>query len=147
MSQLSAAAFAGRMRWAFGGLAGIMAGLFACLLLLGAGVFPKPALLEAEISGISASGLSFGFIIACSQCLVWNRSFHGREAGRLLSYLRSLYGLAFLWGVLQSALSSSGEEKCLAGICGWPLARLLSCFCFLSAAGGGICILPAQKNE
>ena len=47
MSQLSAAAFAGRMRWAFGGLAGIMAGLFACLLLLGAGVFPKPALLEA----------------------------------------------------------------------------------------------------
>lgn len=116
MSQLSAAAFAGRMRWVFGGLAGIMAGFFACLLLLGAGVFPKPALLEAEISGISASGLSFGFIIACSQYLVWDRSFHGREAGRLLSYLRSLYGLAFLWGVLQSAFQLWGGE-----VLGWNL--------------------------
>ena len=116
MNRLSAVIFAGRMRWVFGGLAGIIAGLFACLLLLGAGVFPKPALLEAEISEISASGLSFGFIIACIQCLVWNRSFHGRATGRLLSYLRSLYGLAFLWGVLQSVFRLREGE-----VLGWNL--------------------------
>ena len=103
MNQLSAVVFARRMRWVFGGLTAVMAGLLVCLFLLGWGVCARPEILRAEISGVSAMGLSFGTIIAGCQCRIWNRSFHGREAGRLLSYTRTLYGLAFLSGVFQCA--------------------------------------------